>query len=295
MSIRKQVRKRSNWYIYLLTFMIMFMVCSFVVYNIWDFLFPAKNLPAMARASADYRPDASFDTTFLLMMSENKGTIPVYYMLLNYRPRDEVITLVPVERNLYAEVGNIRGTLNAHYIQGGADGVMLALRNSLGVSTDHYIKFDKDSFISFFNAAGYTPVRIPYDLRGGEIEFLAGSYDLKGDDLYDYITYPDYNQGDYYRLMLHGLTISNFINKNSSNISITALQNLFSIILNTTDTSLEFSDFTKNQQAYLYTTQNSFDIADYYVPIGNTDENGVFVISETAIESIRGRFGMNRD
>jgi anionic cell wall polymer biosynthesis LytR-Cps2A-Psr (LCP) family protein len=213
-------------------------------------------------------------------------------MLLNYRPGEDALVLVPIQANLYSEVGNLRGTLTEHYIDGGSRGVMLAIRNSLRVSPEHYIKFDKDSFIGFFDEAGYTPVNIPYDLRGGEVEFLAGSYELTGEDLYNYITYPEYDQGEDYRFMIQGLSVANFINKNSGNLTIPQMQTLFTRILNTTDTSLEFSDFVRNQQAYLFTTQNSFNIADYYIPIGSTRSGGDFFLSETVVDTIRVRFGL---
>ncbi|MCL2637258.1 MAG: LCP family protein [Oscillospiraceae bacterium] len=288
MSLKKSIKRRSNWYIYLLTFMIMSLIVSFVIYNIWDFLFPAENLPAMS-TSADYRPDASFNATFLLMLSENKGAVPDYYMLLNYRPGDEAILVVPVKSNLYAEVGYMRGTLTEHYLDGGAGGVMHAIQNSLGVEADHYIKFDKDSFIGFLDEAGFTPVNVPYDLNGGAVDFLAGSYEFTGEDLYNYITYPDYEQGEDYRFMVQGVAVANFINKNSRNLSVPQLQSLFYRILNT-DTSLDFNDFVQNQQAYMFTTQNSFNLADYYVPIGTTNSSGHFTVSETAAATIRDRF-----
>jgi anionic cell wall polymer biosynthesis LytR-Cps2A-Psr (LCP) family protein len=293
MSLRKSVKRRSNWYIYLLTFMVMSLIVSFVIYNIWDFLFPAENLPAMS-TSADYRPDASFNTTFLLMLSENKGAVPDYYMLLRYLPGNESIVLVPIKSNLYSEVGNLRGTLTEHYTDGGAGGAMHAIQNAIGINPDHYIKFDKDSFIGFLDEAGFTPVNIPFDLEGGAVQFTAGSYELTGEDLYNYITYPEYDQGEDYRCMVQGQVVANFINRNSRNLTIPQLQSLFTRILNTTDTGLDFSDFVQNQQAYLFTTQNSFNIADYYIPIGTTNQNGHFIISETAEATIRDRFGLNQ-
>ncbi|MCL2694353.1 MAG: LCP family protein [Oscillospiraceae bacterium] len=295
MQMKKAIRMRSNWYIYLLTFLVTFVILSFVVYNIWDFLFPARGSQVMTGSPGDFRPDASFNSTTLLMLSEGKGGIPEYYMLLNYRPRDEAIVLVPLRSNLLAAIGNQRGTLNDFYAADGSDGVMLALRNTLGITLTHYVKFDKESFIGFFDLIGNTPVNIPYDLTGGEVNFRAGSYEFTGDDLYSYITYPEYNQGEDYRLMLHGLTVSNFLNKNSRNLEVTQLQTFFNRILNTTDTNLDFSDFTKNQQAYLYTTQNSFDIADYYIPHGTTDESGRFTVAETAAATIRNRFGIRSE
>jgi anionic cell wall polymer biosynthesis LytR-Cps2A-Psr (LCP) family protein len=271
--------------------MIMSLIVSFVVYNIWDFLFPAQNLPAM-NTSADYRPDASFDATFVLMLSERKGAVPDYYMLLRYLPGNESILLVPLKENLYAAVGNMQGSLTEHYEDGGARGVMFAVQNALGVRPDHYIKFDKDSFIGFLDEAGFTPMNIPYDLIGEDVQFLAGSYELTGEDLYSYITFSEHEQGEDYSSMVQGMAIANFINRNNRNLTIPQLQSLFTRILNTTDTSLEFTDFVQNQQAYLFTTQNSFNIADYYIPIGITDSSNYFFISHTAAATIRDRFGI---
>ncbi|MCL2077625.1 MAG: LCP family protein [Oscillospiraceae bacterium] len=294
MSFKKAVRKRSNWYIYLLTFMITFVILSFVIYNIRDYLFPARNFPVTSGSSMDIRPDASFNSTTLLMLSENKGGIPEYYMLLNYRPRDEVILLVPLRTNLYATAGNVSGTLNDVYRSSGSGGVMAALRTAVGVECDHYIKFDKSSFIGFVDSLGTAPVNIPYNLTGeGGMDFYVGPQELSGEALYNYITYPDFNNpGEDYRYTVQGTAISNLINKNSRNLSVIQLQTLFNKILNTTDTSLEFADFTKNQHAYLYTTQNSFNIADYYIPSGTTDEAGYFNLSENAVATIWDRFGM---
>jgi anionic cell wall polymer biosynthesis LytR-Cps2A-Psr (LCP) family protein len=294
MSSKKRFRKRSNWYIYLLTFMVMSMIVIFVVYNIWPILFPQRQDSTTAGGSSwDFVPDASYNATFLLMLSENKGAVPDYYMLLNYRPSDEAIVLVPLKPNLFAEFGNLRGTLNDHYSDGGARAVMFAIQNSLQVSTDHYIKFCKNSFIGFFDEAGNTPVNIPHELQYGTLRFLVGTFELSGEDLYNYITFPEYDQGEDYRFMLHGLAIHNFINRNSNNLTNTQIQTLFTRILNTTDTSLEFLDFVNNQRAYLYTSRNSFSIADYYVPIGSTDDNGIFTIADTAAATIRDRFGLN--
>ena len=293
MPAKRTVRRRSNWYIYVLTFLITFVILSFVIYNIWDYIFPERNISAMSSGSpGDYRPDASFNTTLLLMMSEEKGGIPEYYMLLNYRPRDEMIVLVPVKKNLYAEVGNTKGTLTDIYKSGGSEGAVYAMKNVFGITCEHYIKFDRDSFIGFFDETGYTPVNIPYRLTGGAVDFDAGSYEFDGEALYDYLTYPEYDQGEDYRYMIHGLTVSNFINKNSRSLSVTRLQTLFNKILNTTDTNLEFSVFTKKQQAYLYTTQNSFNIADYYIPSGTTNDEGIFTVAENSAATILERFGV---
>lgn len=296
MSFRKAVRKRSNWYIYLLTFLITFAILSFVVYNIWDFLFPGGSVMTMGTGQGDIRPDASFNSTTLFMLSESRGGIPDYYILLNYRPRDDVIMLVPLKENLLATLGNEKGTLTDIYRQAGSLGVSRAVGNLLEIRVNNYVKFDKDSFTAFLDSVGYTPVNIPFNLYSdGELMFLSGSYEFKGADLYSYITFPDYGQGEDYRYMLHGRTIMDFINQNSRNLSVIQLQSMFNRILHTTDTDLEFADFTRNQVAYLFTTEQSPTPADYYIPSGSTDEYGQFIISETAITTIWNRFGVQRE
>lgn len=293
-SNKKTVKRRSNWYIYLLTFIISFAALSFVVWNMRDLIFPVSTVPVVSSSGRiDYRPDASYNTNVLFMLSEIKGGVPDYYMLANYRPRDEVVVLVPVKANLYSVVGNVKGSLSEIYKTGGASGVIYALNNALDIEFNNYIKFDKSSFMDFIDLIGRVPVNIPYTLKHEELVFTAGSEDLTGERLYSYLTFPEFNEGEDYRCVVHGSAISNFINNNSRNLTVTQLQSFFNKILNTTDTNFEFADFTKNQQAYLYNTQNSYNMAEYYIPYGETNESGYFIISDSSKAAIKDRFGLN--
>lgn len=293
MSIKKINRRRSNWYIYLITFVISGALLSFAVWMMWDVLFPTSSQPVMSSSGAlDYRPDASYNKTMLLMLSENTGGVPEHYMMMNYRPRDEIIVLVPLNPNILATVANQEKRLSEHYSDSGAEGVIYAVESAFGVLCDYYVKFDEDAFVNFIDLAGIAPVAIPYTLDDENYFFLAGEHDFDGQTLYDYITYPDFNEGEDYRSVVIGSAISKFINKNSLNLTVTQMQSLFNSIINNTDTNLDFSVFTSNQSAYLYTTQNSPNLAVYYVPYGEHLDNGTFRVSENSILTIRDRFGL---
>lgn len=292
MSVKKAVKRRSNWYIYVLTFIITTVLLSFGVWSLRDMIFPQNTSSSVSSSGkVDYRPDASFNTNVLFMLSEETGGVPEYYMLANYRPRDEIIVLVPIKEQMSSTVGNSHGSLSDIYMEGGAEWVMYALQNTLDITCENYVKFNKGSFMDFIDLVGKTPVNIPYLLKNDKIEFPAGSFELEGEQLYYYLTFPDFDEGDDYRCVVFGSAISSFINNNSRNLTVTQLQSYFNKILNTTDTDLEFSNFTKNQSAYLYNTQNSYNMAEYYIPYGETDENGFFIISENSKTTIKTRFG----
>ena len=64
-------RRRSNWYIYVITLIVSFIILGFFVSSIWDSLFPAsKDVGSYTVGGADYRPSAEVQTTVLLMISE---------------------------------------------------------------------------------------------------------------------------------------------------------------------------------------------------------------------------------
>ncbi len=292
MAVRKSVKRRSNWYIYLITFLISAALLGVFVWRIWGMLFPIKDMPVVSSSGvAEYKPDESHNMTVLFMLSEDKGQVPDYFMLINYRPRAEKVVIVPIKKNLSSFVGNTKGTLSELYKEGGASSILFAIKNSLGIDIDHYVKFDKSSFVDFFDFVDTTPMNIPENMNIGDLVLNKGMHYFNGEDLYNYITYDSFLQGEDYTYVLHGSAITNFINSNGRNLSTVHLQNIFNKILNSTDTDLEFTFFTNHQSAFVYSTQNSINIAEYYIPYGDNKDNGTFEISENSIVSIHQRFG----
>lgn len=256
----------------------------------------------MARGgSVGFRPNSSYDTTVLLMLGKDKGAAPDYFMLMNYRPGDDSIVIVPVKPNTAVGLQSV----SRLYRTGGAMGVIDGIKSSFGIICKDYIKFDKDSFIEFVSVSGATTVNILHGIETNGYIFPEGQQDLGAAELYEYLTYDFYNGGENssygedYQYMVQATVTASFINKNSRSLTAGKLQTLFEKILYNCDTSLDFSDFTTNQRAYLYTAENSVNIAEYYNPYGETnyadDGEELFFITESSLNSIKSRFGLDEE
>lgn len=308
------VKRKSNWYIYLIALIISFVMLGLFVSSIWDSLFPASDDAASYSVShADYRPSPDIEPTFLLMLSDMKAATPVYYMLANYRPRDEIIVFVPLQENMKVSYGGNEGSLYEMYDNFGAEAVVGGIKNTLGVECEHYIKFDRLSFIDFVDLTGDVYVNIPADITEvvtktvlekeivevdgeeqevtrqkkktvEEVVFPAGAQYLNGENLYSYITY-DFGKGTDYKLAVHGAMAMNMLNKNFRNLSSTELQRYAEKIISSTDTDITFSDYVEYQSVLQYTTENTINPCEYYMPYGESD-GGYFIISDNSKATI---------
>ena len=55
---------------------------------------------------------------------------------------------------------------------------------------------------------------------------------------------------------------------------------------------MRFEDYTLRQQAFMYTSENSYNPAVYYIPYGTYEEDGSFVIAENSVATIKDRLGI---
>jgi anionic cell wall polymer biosynthesis LytR-Cps2A-Psr (LCP) family protein len=228
------------------------------------------------------------------MASNEQGSIPNKYMLLNYRPRDGAIVIVPLSEN--TRTGS--GRLTDLYRQGGARAVMSGIESTLGVECEFYVLFDRSSFTGFISPLGEVLMRIPYDFTGGGINISAGEHRLSGGDLFTYMNLfnpADFPQaGSDYNLVIMGTAITTLLNLNCRNMDSETIQDAFNKILNNATTNLTFRDFTAYQRALLYTSENSFNPASYYLPTGH-HELGEFIISNQSIANILDRFNLRAE
>ena len=315
------VKRKSNWYIYLIALIISFVLLGLFVSSIWDSLFPASEDAASYSIShSDFRPSPDIKPTYLVMLSDMKAATPVYYMLANYRPREEMIVFVPLQENMKVSYGGNEGSLYEMYDNFGAEAVMGGIKTSLGVECKHYIKFDRLSFIDFIDLTGSVYVNIPADITETvtktvleketveidgeekevtrsvkkaveEIVFPAGVSYLDGEKLYDYITY-DFGKGVDYKLAVHGAMAMNMLNRNFRNLSSTEIQKFAEKLIYSTDTDITMSDYTNMQSVLQYTSENTINPCEYYMPYGEND-GGYFIISENSKATILDRLGIN--
>ena len=318
------VKRKSNWYIYLIALIISFVILGFFVSSIWDSLFPAsKNKDGSYSSSgSDFRPSADIKITALLMLSDMKAATPTYYMLANYRPRDEIIVFVPLQENLKADYKGSSGSLYELYDNFGAAAVTEGIKETLGIECDYYIKFDRLSFIDFADLTGTVYVNIPADITERkvkdvlekeivnvdgedreisrmvkkeveEIIFPAGVQYLSGEKLYNYLTY-DFGKGEDYSLAIQGAIAMNMVNRNFRGLSSTELQRLIQEVITGTETDITFNDYTEYQSALQYTSDNSINPCEYYIPYGETD-GGYFILADNSKNTILDRMEITQE
>lgn len=317
------VKRKSNWYIYLIALIASFALLGLFVNSIWDSLFPAdEDGSKFSLSRSDYRPSAEINLTSLIMLSDMKAATPTYYMLMNYQPRNEVIVFVPLRENTRVTYSGNTGSLYEMYDNYGAKGTAAAVGELLGVKCEHYIKFDRLSFIDFVNMGGKVYVNVPSNVSiketrsilkkelievDGEqqevtrqvpettetVIFPEGIQYMDGETLYDYLTY-DFKRGTDYTLSVQGSAAMNMLNKNFRGISSTQMQSLAEAIIKTTETDIIFDDYTNIQAVFNYTIENSINPCEYYIPYGDTD-GGYFDISDSSLATMLDRMDIAPD
>ncbi|MCL2071220.1 MAG: LCP family protein [Oscillospiraceae bacterium] len=289
---KKHLRRRSNWYIYLISFAATTVLLGLLILAFWEVLFPVNNTNRPSDPWGEYLPGEEANATVLFMMGDSQGSVPNNFMLLNYRPRDAVIALIPLSENTRVTGDNKTGKLGELYSQGGARLVMAGIKDTIGVDCDYYVHFDRVSFTGFTAPLGEIRVNVPFFFEGGGIELNTGEHHLPGGDLFLYMNYADFpNAGDDYNLVIMGSAITTLINSNGRHLDSETIQELFNKILNTANTDLTFRDFTDYQRALLYTSENSVNPAIYYVPSGHYEHDD-FIISPQSIANIHNRFDL---
>lgn len=319
-----KVKRKSNWYIYVITLIISFVVLGFFVSSIWDSLFPTEKDAESAYSvnNADYRPSDKIRLTAVIMLSEMKAGTPDYYMLANYRPRDEAVVFIPLPENMKVTYNGNTGSLYEMYDNLGAEAVLGGIKETTGVECEHYVKFDRLSFIDFVDLTGSVYVNIPADVTEKKIEtyleteiievdgeeqevtrqvkkqvekiiFPSGAQQFDGETLYNYITY-DFGKGADYQLAVIGSAVMNMVNRNFRDLSSTELQGYAEKIISSTDTGFMFSDYVEFQPVFQYTTENSINPCEYYIPYGEAD-GGYFILAENSASTIRDRFDISSE
>ncbi len=64
--------------------------------------------------------------------------------------------------------------------------------------------------------------------------------------------------------------------------------------MSSTETDLIFSDYVEYQPVLQYTTENSINPCEYYIPYGE-NEGGYFILAANSAVTIRDRFGIEEE
>ncbi len=292
------VRRKSNWYIYLIAFGITLAMIIMAVISLKDFIFPDNKqtgLSADGTLSEDFVPDSSMNLSVLTMISDSDSDMPSLFVMASYNAVEDRLLYVPLTNSL--TVGTEGRTLPNIYAAQGGSGAAKAVSDVLGIKFDGYIRFNRDNLENLMTTFG----NVEYDVSktilindGAEVEAInSGKQIFTSERLFRYIMFADFGEGESYRFNMIGSILIELFNQNVSYIDSSLLDTYASEIINKTETDLTEQQYMASKAAMLNTIQYGINPAEYYVPYGEYGDDGSFTISDNSIQTIRQKIGQD--
>ena len=292
------VRRKSNWYIYLIAFGITLAMIIMAVISLKDFIFPDNQqtgLSADGTLSEDFVPDSSMNLSVLTMISDGDSDMPSLFIMAAYNAVEDRLLYVPLTNSL--TVGTDGRTLPNIYAAQGGTGAVKAVSDVLGIKIDGYVRFNRNNLENLMTTFG----NVEYDVSktilitdGTEVEAInSGKQIFTSERLFRYIMFADFGEGESYRFNMIGSILIELFNQNVSYINSSLLDTYASEILNDTETDLTEQRYITSKAAMLNTIQYGINPAEYYVPYGEYGDDGSFTIAENSIQTIRQKIGQD--
>ena len=148
------VKRKSNWYIYFISFGI---TAAFVIVAVFAFrwyLFPDKT--ESAGVSQDSVSDEGFKATsahnFVTLAMLSDADAPELFIMASYNAADNDVCFIPLPAGLSVELNG--RTLSAIYSSDGGEAVVKAVEEAVGVTCESFVKMDREAFVSLVSSFG---------------------------------------------------------------------------------------------------------------------------------------------
>lgn len=292
------VRRKSNWYVYFISFGIAmaFAIAAIIAFR-W-YLFPENNEPTGLNLSNDvaqnFHPSAEHNFNSLIMLSDKSSDNPNLFMLVEFSAVEKRLAVVPMPNGISVPTEG-RSLPNVYAAQG-PQKVVSVLENILNIECDSYIRLDRTGFldiVSTFGNVNYEIMKTQIIYDGSLVETLnAGTQRLAAESMFRLAMLAEYPEGESYRFSSIGQMFGDLINQNYRTVDGFLMDNFFEQIIKEAETDLTKEKYTKYKPALLYAINYSSSPAEYYVPYGEYTEDGGFVISENSKITIRQRAGI---
>lgn len=290
------VRRKSNWYIYIIAFGITLAMIVMVVIFLKDVIFPESKetgLNTNGTLSDDFVPDKSMGISVMTMISDTDSEMPSLFIAAVYDAVENRLTYIPLNDSI-ALSSSGRTLPNIYAAQGGS-GVAKAVSDVLGIGFDGYIRFTRDSFMELMSAFGNVEYEVAKTLLiddGAEVRAInSGKQIFTAEMLYKYIMFADFDEGESYRFNMIGSILIELVNQNISYIDSSLLDVYAANILENSETDLTEDRYKHSKAAMLNTIRYGINPAEYYVPYGEFGDDGSFIISDNSLVTIRQKAG----
>lgn len=292
------VRRKSNWYIYFIAFGIAlaFAIVAIIAFN-W-YLFPENSkttgLTPNGELTEDFKPTAEHSFNIITMLSDGASDVPELFMLIEYNAVESRLAFIMLP-NVISIQQEGRSLSNVYAAQGGKK-VISVIKDIVGVECGSYIKMDRACFIELVSVFGNVKYEVYKTLNlrdGAEIETLnAGNHLLDAETMFRLAMYAEYNEGESYKANCTGQMFADLINQNFRIVDSSLLDNYFNIIMENAETDLTEEKYMAHRAALLYSVRYGVYPGEFYVPYGETTDDGGFVIAENSIYTIRQKAGL---
>lgn len=293
------IKRRSNWYIYAITFIItgvLVVLVSTILLN--SFYESQKNdttVNVSQQQGTAFTPDSSYNFSVLLTLSNDADTVPDKYMTVTYRATANTFVLMPYLPGTELNGGTIKQICE----QSGETEVAKQLSEKTGLTINKYIRFTKSTLSELFDMVGNTTLTIPSEIKYENKKdntvtvIKQGTQIFTADQMYTYLTLPDYGVKDeFYPCKVSATAISAFIDQNFIGTGEKTLAEYIDFIINFTNTNIEQGDYDAKIKAILYTlAQTSSSITDFYIPYGEKNGDN-YVIADNSWKSVRQSAGI---
>lgn len=293
-------KRRSNWYIYVITFVVtgvlLILVSSILLKSFYDSQGKDATVNVSQNQTAIFTPDSSYNFSVLLTLSADNDTVPEKYMTVTYIATDNTFVLMPYLPNSVIDGSS---TIKQICEQSGEAEVAKQLSAKTGLSINKYIRFTKSTLTELFNDVGNTTLTIPSDIKyenkkDNTVTIInQGTQIFTAEQMYTYLTLPDYGiKDDLYPCKVSATAVSSFIDQNFIGSTQKTLDEYISFIINFTNTNIEQNDYDAKIKAIVYTlSQNKSSVTDYYIPYGDKSGDN-YIIDDNSWKSAKQAVGI---
>lgn len=292
-------KRRSNWYIYVITFVVtgllLILVSSILLKSFYDSQDKDATVNVSQNQTAIFTPDSTYDFSVLVTLSADNDKTPDKYMTITYIAKNNTFVLMPYLSNAVIDGGN---TIKRICEQSGEAEVAKLLSSKTGLSINKYIRFTKSTLTELFDMVGNTTLTVPSEIKyenkkDNTVTIIKqGTQIFTAEQMYAYLTLPDYGVKDeLYPCKLNATVISSFIDQNFIGTSSKTLDGYINFIINFTNTNIEQSDYDAKVKAIVYTlSQNKSSVTDFYIPYGDKSGDD-YIIDDNSWNSAKKAVG----
>lgn len=295
------VRRKSNWYIYLIAFAIAlaFAVAAIIAFK-W-YLFPEDTSPVgldkNGELTDDFRPTKEHNFNGLFMLSDSENADPELFIMIAYNAVDNRVAFIPFPDSI--NISSEGRTLPNIYAAQGGDKVIDVLEDVTGVKCDFYVKMDRQGFITLVSAFGNLEYEVMKTviINDGDVAqtINAGSQRLDAETVFRLIMKADFGEGESYRFNCIGTMLSDLVNQNYRVLdgNSQVMDSFFRMIADNSQTDLTDEFYRAHKAALLNTAAYAVNPGEYYIPYGEYSDDGSFVIANNSITTIRQKAGVD--